>query len=168
MTDMTDLLSVPEAAKVAGVSERTMRRWATSGHVRTVGRGHMRRIPASEVAAMNGHVNGQVGHPESDDRPATAATADESGHLAELVRELQDRVADLAGAAGMWQARAMMLEERMKALEAPKPVPEFVPPAVHDPQPAPDPFPVPNPPSPNAAPSRWRRWWLAVAGAAVG
>jgi len=165
MSDLSELLTVPEAAKVAGVSERTMRRWATSGHVRTVGRGHIRRIPASEVAAMNGHVNGQVGHPESDDRPARTATADESGHLADLVRELQDRVADLAGAAGMWQARAMMLEERMKALEAPKPVPEFVPPAVHDPQPAPDPFPIPTPP--NAAPGRWRRWWLAVAGAGL-
>ena len=154
---MTDLLSVPEAAKVAGVSERTMRRWATNGHVRTVGRGHARRIPASELAAMNGHGNGQVGHPGSDERPAQTATADESGHLADLVRELQDRVADLAGAAAMWQARAMMLEEHMKALEAPKPVSEFVPPAVHD----------PVPPSPNAAPRRWRRWWLAVMGAGL-
>jgi len=31
----------------------------------------------------------------------------------------------------------------------------------------PDPFPVPNPPSPNAEPSRWRRWWLAVMGAGL-
>ena len=36
-----------------------------------------------------------------------------------------------------------------------------------EPQPVPDPFPVPNPPTPNAEPSRWRRWWLALAGANV-
>ena len=40
------------------------------------------------------------------------------------------------------------------------------------PEPVPDPFPVPNPPSPNVGPrgraSRWRRWWLALAGAVVG
>ncbi len=35
------------------------------------------------------------------------------------------------------------------------------------PEPVPDPFPVPVPPTPNAAPSRWRRWWLALAGAHV-
>jgi len=28
----------------------------------------------------------------------------------------------------------------------------------------PEPAPVPNPPTPNAAPRRWRRWWLAIAG----
>jgi len=54
---MTDLLTVPEAATLAGVSVRTMRRWVTSGQVRSVGTGHKRRGVAdslSELPATNG------------------------------------------------------------------------------------------------------------------
>jgi anti-sigma factor RsiW len=61
-------------------------------------------------------------------------------------------VSDLSATAAMWQTRAQMLDERVRALEAPKP------------EPAPDPFPAPIPPTPNAAPW-WRRWWLSLAGA---
>ena len=54
---------------------------------------------------------------------------------------------DLAGQVGYLQARAQMLDERVRALEAPKP------------EPAPDPFPEPIPPTPNAAP--WDARWQA-------
>ena len=115
MAETSELLTVAAAARLAGVSERTMRRWAASGQVRTVGRGHARRIPASEVVV----ISDSRGRVEADNRMATAVMAEEAGHLAALVRELQARVTELAGAAGMWQARALMLEERVRALEAP-------------------------------------------------
>lgn len=48
--------------------------------------------------------------------------AEESDHLAALVPELQDKVADLAGAAGMWQTRAevpgMQLDQARSELRA--------------------------------------------------
>ena len=50
MTDLSELLTVPEAARVAGVSERTMRRWATNGQVRSIGRGHRRRVVAASLS----------------------------------------------------------------------------------------------------------------------
>ena len=153
MSDVSELLTVPDAAKVAGVSERTMRRWATTGHVRTVGRGHKRRVLAvslSEPSATNGQAGHEGGSPE---RPVSAtpaiesATAAEADRLADLVRELTGRVSDLSATAAMWQTRAQMLDERVRALEAPKP------------DPAPDPFPEPIPPTPNAAP--WDARWQA-------
>jgi len=126
MTDLSDVLTVPDAAKVAGVSERTMRRWATNGQVRTVGRGHRRRVVAdslSEPPATNGR-RGHEGRSPDVTVSATTATgtvmAAEAGHLADLVRELTARVSDLSATAGMWQARARVLEERVLALEAPK------------------------------------------------
>src|SRR5215210_7445821 len=102
---MSDLLTVPEAATVAGVTERTMRRWASSGHVRTVVTGHGRLVMAAslpERPATNGH------H-DRDDRPAAVtgpANGHEAGHLAELVRELTDRLTEQTAVAAMWQERA--------------------------------------------------------------
>ncbi len=88
----------------------------------------------------------------------------EAPHLAALVRELQVEVLRRTEAATAWQVRAEVLahqlaaaEEKIKALEAPKPDPEA--------EPTPDPFPQPLPPNSDTAPW-WRRWlpWLASAG----
>ena len=83
----------------------------------------------------------------------------QADRIAELAREngtLAERMAGLERVRDAAMAHAAELEAKLA-----------VPPAVHDPQPAPDPFPVPNPPTPNAEPSRWRRWWLALAGTNV-
>ena len=181
MAGTSDLLSVAEAATLAGVSERTMRRWAASGQVRTVGRSHARRIPVSEVAAIPA-TNGRSG---TDNRTATAAVAEEAGHLAALVRELQAKVADLAGAAGMWQVRAEVLAAQLeqargelRALQAPQnaqngtqegrraaesPDPTTEPPEApsEPPEPlAPDPLPTTT----DGRQPWWRRWrrWAAI------
>ncbi len=153
MTVSSDLLTVPEAAKVTGVSERTMRRWAMSGQVRTIGRGHARRIVAgslSERAATNGQ---DAGHP-SGQVSATSATetagAVEADRLADLVRELTGRVAELSATAAMWQARAQVLDERVRALEAPRP------------EPAPEAF--KSAAVADLSPPWWRRLLLAVYG----
>ena len=114
--------------------------------------------------------------------------AEEAGHLAALVRELQAKVADLAGAAGMWQVRAEVLaaqleqargelralkapqnaqnatQEGRRAAEGPDPSSEPPgPPAEPQPNPVPDPAPEPIQPRPNGA-GLWGRlqaWLMA-------
>ncbi len=83
----------------------------------------------------------------------------QADRIAELAREngtLAERLAGLERVMDAAVAHAAELEARLS-----------VPPAVPDPKR--DPFPQPNPPSPNVRPrrreSRWRRWWLALAGA---
>jgi phage terminase Nu1 subunit (DNA packaging protein) len=49
---MTELLSITDAAAVAGVSLRTMRRWVSRGQVVTVGRGRGRRVVASSLSKL--------------------------------------------------------------------------------------------------------------------
>ena len=51
-------VSAAEAARLTGVSERTVRRWAASGQVRSVKRGHGYRVALPEVAAMVGQADG--------------------------------------------------------------------------------------------------------------
>ena len=94
--------------------------------------------------------------------PRTEAAAG-TVELVALLREREAKIDDLSTqllarteAAAMWQARARVLDERVRMLEAPKP----------EPAPAPEPFPAPIPPTPNAAPW-WRRWWPALVGAGV-
>ena len=87
--------------------------------------------------------------------PRTEAAAG-TVELVALLREREAKIDDLSTqllarteAAAMWQARARVLDERVRMLEAPKP----------EPAPAPEPFPAPIPPTPNAAP--WDARWQA-------
>lgn len=102
---------------LAGVSERTIRRWASSGQVRTVVTGHGRHVVADSLPtrpAMSGQ------GPDDDDHHPDAGpdTVDESGHLAELVRTLSDRLTEQAAVIGMWQERCRVLTEQL-ALASP-------------------------------------------------
>jgi hypothetical protein len=131
MTASPELLTVPEAAAVAGVSVRTMRRWASSGQVRTVGSGHGRKVVAdslSKVAASedtNGHEkrssDGTVST-TTDNETARSANADtaaiEADRLAVLVRELTDKLAEQTGLTMVWMERCRVLGDQL-ALAAP-------------------------------------------------
>jgi hypothetical protein len=120
-------LSLAEAARALGVSEKTARRRAKAGQLqaRQVGTQHG---PAWQVWVPNGvDVEGRV-----DGTGTQAATMLE---LVRLVGELQGK----AESAAMWQGRAELLalrlaaaEEKLKALEAPA-APELAP----APEPAP-------------------------------
>src|SRR5215211_3300696 len=105
MTVSPELLTVPEAATVAGVSVRTMRRWATSGQVRTVGTGHRRRVMADslpKVADTSGQIGQETGQPsgqvsattitETARSAKTDTSAIEADRLTVLVRELTDKL----------------------------------------------------------------------------
>lgn len=115
---MSDTLSVTEAATVAGVSVRTMRRRMASGQVVTVGSGHKRRVVAASLSenAANSDTSGQPDRTQSD---TSATETVEAVHLAALVRELTAQVADQAAVAAMWQERARMLSDQL-ALAAPE------------------------------------------------
>jgi excisionase family DNA binding protein len=121
---MSDLLTVSEAATLAGVSARTMRRWVNAGQVRTVGHGHGRRVLSaslSEPAVTNGQ-NGHVRVTADRTGSATADTETDSGHeadrLADLVRELTVRLSEQTGLTAMWQERAGTLADRLTAAES--------------------------------------------------
>jgi len=131
---MSDLLTVSETATVAGVSARTMRRWVSSGQVRTVG--HGRRVVAASLSELPA-TNGQNGHEERSPDKTGAATTDtktdrsahtanvdtEAGHLADLVRELSERLADQRAVSAVWMERARVLGEPL-ALTAPQQPPD--------------------------------------------
>jgi len=164
---MSGVVSANEAARRFGLSEKTVRRWIAAGKLTADKRGRAYRVSLSEVAALNGQPKADNPGPSANggqtadirSAPPTAdSTSAMSGipELVQLVARLHDEVsrsksevAEYAATAAMWQARARMLEERVLALEAPKP----------DPEPAPDPFPRPNPPTPNAEP--WDARWQA-------
>jgi excisionase family DNA binding protein len=174
-------VSAAEAARLTGVSERTVRRWAASGQVRSVKRGHGYRVALSEVAAMVGQANGLDADsgPAMSDMTATAdlsaAAAIEAGHMAALVRELQDKLVQQAATTAMWQARAETLGHQLRALQAPTNGPQShgaanltaeAPnltrePPEPEPEPTPPPVPVPILPGPDGR-SWWRRLWGAL------
>ena len=172
-------LSAATAARLTGVSERTVRRWAAAGRVRSIRRGHGYLVWFPEVAAIAGHADPAVQAPDAamSDRPATAelsaSAAIEAGHLAALVRDLHVELLRRSEAAAMWQARAEMLGHQLRALEAPRPHQTAT--AVRETAEAPDPpsepselipaaspVPQPIPPEPNGGSPWWRRWWAAL------
>lgn len=130
MAAMATFLTAIEAAQLAGVSPKTIRRWLQSGRLTAVKRGRSFRIPADQIAAMANDI-GQAERPSVDSGHQTNGTlssvaADghsDSGHaaLVALVAELIPK----AEAAAMWQARAELLagelaasRDRVRALEA--------------------------------------------------
>jgi excisionase family DNA binding protein len=160
---MSEYVSVTEAAVLAGVSERTVRRWVTRGRLRAARRGQALMIATSELADVAGRDGGQA-----DGHGAGVAdmSASEAGHLAALVRELQADLANATATIGLWQGRAEVLALQLEdaraqlALSAPTGAPES---HVGGRETAP-PAGVPQESVPKPAPRWWRRWWAALAG----
>jgi len=183
---MSEYVSAVEAARVSGLSERTVRRWVKRGKLRAVRDGHAVRVPLSEVLALCSRPScrpadtGQVGHVDNgqarlrhDGEQATSQDNSQDSLLA-LVRDLQAELLRRSEAAAMWQARAEMLGHQLRALEAPTarhqtptasiltaegsdpPLEPSEPPSVLSP------VPQPIPPEPNGGSPWWRRWWAAL------
>jgi excisionase family DNA binding protein len=123
-------LTTAQAAELAGVPERTLRRWVTSGHLAATRRGRWYRIRPEDLAAI-GATSGQE-RPEAE-RPSAASAASAAmaegmaEHLAELVRLVerqQQTILELSGRCGFLQAENQQLR---LALEAPKVAPEPTP-----------------------------------------
>ena len=169
-------LSAREAADYCGVSEKTIRNWIASGRLSAERSACAFRIAQEDLATLR---RGTPRTPQ-EERGEDSASADRSAEvraegprtesaagIAELVALLREREAKIddlstqlvgyAESAAMWQARARVLDERVRMLEAPKP----------EPAPEPEPFPQPIPPTPNAAPFEDRWQTRAAVAAAV-
>jgi excisionase family DNA binding protein len=178
---MSEVVSANEAARRFGLSEKTVRRWIASGKLKADKRGRAYRVALSEVAALSGHDTahdrGQT--PDSGqtvDNDSAPPTADSTSamsaipELVALVARLHDEVRRYAEAAAVWQARALFLEDRVKALQAPQShqTHEDAIPAAQRPDPPRGPSepasPAPIEPTPNGSGRApwWRRWtaWL--------
>ena len=165
---MPTYVSAHAAAARLGVSDRTIRRWIASGRLPADKAEGEFRIALEDLdgltghgaaaAAAPGHEQDTAAAPAGEDSPPGAAPAAALSAqlvaLVALVERQQAQLLERTEAAAMWQARARVLDERVRMLEAPKP------------EPAPDPFPQPTPPAPNAAP--WDVRWQTRAAVAVG
>jgi hypothetical protein len=139
MADMTELLTVGQAATLAGVSVRTMRRRVATGAVMTSGHGQARRIVAASVlaasppstpaitednAARGGHAAvtpamtvGQAVMTEdraASDTPAMTALVTVVDRLTAENRDLGRQLVDATAAATLWQARADVLAVQLE------------------------------------------------------
>jgi len=129
-------LSAREAAAVAGVSERTIRRAIARGELPAGKHAGAYRIAPGDVAAWGGRPDtGQPRHrtpdtsaaaertaPATADRPDTGPAAPVTGAelapLADVIAHQGAEIARLAAAAALWQERARVLEGRLLALGA--------------------------------------------------
>jgi len=132
----TPPLSAREAASVAGVSERTIRRAIARGELPAGKRAGAYRIAPGDVAAWGGrpdtgpprHRTPDMGAaaertaPVTSDRPdigpAAPMTGAELAPLADVIAHQGAEIARLAAAAALWQERARVLEGRLRALGA--------------------------------------------------
>ncbi len=175
MTDAPDgvrRVTVAEAAALLGVSVDTIKRRIRSGGLqgtRTARGRVLVAVPGAEAApqAVPAAPHEPVDAPQA--APHVHGSDAEHGALAERVAAitaerdwLRERVE--RAESEREQLRILLSNAQQSLVRALHAAPQDaeVPPK---PQPVPDPFPVPNPPTPNFQPSRWRRWWLAIAGA---
>lgn len=148
-----EMVSVAVAGQAAGVSERTVRRWVSAGHVPAVAAPGGRLVRLVDVTAYAAQVErqrtaaGQVsaGRPlsvEVSGRPADTAPSVSAAIVADLVATIQRQAEEIG-----------VLRERLRVLDAPHAAQDAPAPPV-----APEPTP---PPSARRAPS-WRsralRW----------
>jgi excisionase family DNA binding protein len=140
---MDNAVSIRDAAAIAGVTEKTIRRWIKSGRLPAMKLGGQYRITIAALeTASTATIEGNVqdirevstqqtapGHdsPRVDMSEGLDTGHDESGHATEsvdlapltaLIDDLTRRNADLAAAAAMWQTRAAHLENEIKQLQA--------------------------------------------------
>ena len=143
LADMSELLTVGQAATLAGVSVRTMRRRVAAGEVVTAGHGQAQRIVAASVVAAppgdpasGGQDRGTpaaLTEDMTEDRAdVTAAMSEDTtatpSVMAGLVavvdrltlenRELVRQLVDVSTAATVWQQRASTLADRLDRAES--------------------------------------------------
>ena len=112
-------LTLAEAAAVLGISKDAVRRRLRAGQLS----GHQVDGPHGPTWCV--HLDGAPGLRHGGDTPAptpahTVAQPVDAAALLDLVDRLTRENRDLAGQVGYFQARAQILEDRVRALEAPK------------------------------------------------
>lgn len=165
--------SVPEVARVLGISERAVRKRITVGTLdaHKEGNAWVVLLPATTeavpaVLAAPGAV------PESGTGGGTAAPDVGQGlneaivQLRTLLAEERQRADRYLEASTIWQSRALQLEERLKALESGPIAADIVQNAPQERDSAPQRDDVPAEAS-DTRQAAWRRWWRRMTGGAV-
>lgn len=134
-----DVVDVAEAASRLGVTpdairarlhrgtlagEKVDKQWrvhlpvASPGHSADISRQDGAREPTGARQDATGKQQGTTASGDSTDRTRQEAPTADLEPLAELIGDLTRRNEELSAAVGMWQARAMHLEEQVKQLTA--------------------------------------------------
>jgi hypothetical protein len=169
---------VPEAARALGISERAVRKRVSARTLAAIRDGHawvvfLPQPLSSEPGSEPTEREGERAAPSEPTGTVSAAqmavpTGTSSGgiDLSPLVQHIErkdEEIRRLTEAAFLWQARAMQLEERVKALEAgPIPAQPGSDPEAHV-QPPPEPEEAP-PPTEISLGLAWRRWFRRLLG----
>src|SRR5215212_6609960 len=134
---MSTHVSAAEAARMYGLSDKTVRRWIKAGKLRADIRDGAYLVAPDEVSALASRVSAHTSVPTSapgtdmpaeDVRPSKPAGADtfSSGNndpLLTIIRELKAELLQTTAVAAMWQERARVLSDQL-ALAAPQSPPE--------------------------------------------
>ena len=152
-------MPLAEAARILGISIDAARRKVKSGALAA----EKRETPQGGTWWVRLAPPGELPPAAWRQAPSSAGSPVSPGldlsSLVDLVERLQSQLLERTEAATLWQARALMLEDRVRALEAPK---------SQDAQDAAqEPNLTPQGPDPRTgAPAPWwRRWWPAFAAA---
>ena len=143
--DTTPWLTLAEAARMLGISEKTARRRARAGQLEA------RQVPTQHGPTWQ--VRLPNGVPTVDRVDSGGTQPDRTASMLELVRMVGDLQAK-AEAAAMWQARAELLAERLAAAES-RILALTAPPSSVEAPGAPE---SPDPTMESSAPW-WRAWW---------
>ena len=145
-------LTLKQAAAMAGIPERTLRRWAISGRLAATRHGHAYRVTPDALAAI-ASASVTLGQDGPANTATVAATTAASGlvaeSMAELLRMLDQRdrtIMELSGRLGYMHAELAQAKEQL-ALQAPQP----------EPMPT-EPAPIVEAVSVPATRRWWRRW----------
>jgi len=151
--------SVPEVARVLGISERAVRKRITAGTLDAHKEGNAWVVLLSSTT---GAVPAAPAAPGAVPERGTEGGTVDVAPLAELLADVTRRNEELAAAAALWQYRAMQAEERLAQLEA-GPIAGDVEDAPQDANTGPlrgDQGEVASDPRQSA----WRRWWRRMTG----
>lgn len=136
---MDNAVSIRDAAVMANVTEKTIRRWIKSGRLHAVKLRNQYRITVTDLevvstAGPEGDVQGfsplstqRLGTGQDSPRVDMSSGLD-SGHgqvdtvdlapLTDLIRDQNRRIEELSSAAAFWQIRARQAEEQLLQLQA--------------------------------------------------
>ncbi len=124
----TRLVTVPEAARRLGVTPDAIRSRLRRGTLTgmKIGDAWQVQLPAESLETdaseyrqdVTGRATGETVGQQDTDRTRQDASTGNLEPMAQLIGDLARRNEELSAAVGMWQARAMHLEERIKQLSA--------------------------------------------------
>jgi excisionase family DNA binding protein len=182
-TAAVTMVTTEDAARLAGVSVRTIRRWIQHGHLPAIesDRGKLvspADIPEARTRAGRGHGHGHIraanGHDRGHDNMVTdtdtamtapalsSATAQMEAIRDQWLLPLVDRIGTLERENGRLEQERDQVTRERDALRAELTTAREMSPASHRNDITPE-----TPETPNVSTAAWRRWWRRMTGGAV-